>query len=216
MDYQTFTETKPALSSKTIIGILVAIIGMVASRYGVDIAPDDQKALVDILGQVVAAGGALWGIYGRVKAKAQIRTSPEDKPRALVIGAAVLAVALSVGACAYSPSGGLQADPVAIAKVESAKAYLDASQATLRATYEQVRPLITDQNTAKTIDQALAAMDQGILAYKAAAAAASTMANQNASMESKWVAAGEAIGKVVVTVAPYAIRAINGQPVLGN
>ena len=72
MDYQTFSSTKPGVESKTIIGIIVAVIGMLASRYGVDLAPDDQKALVDIVGQVVAVSGSVLGVYGRVTAKKSI------------------------------------------------------------------------------------------------------------------------------------------------
>lgn len=63
---------KSLLTSKTIWGALVAVLGGITSLFGYTVSPADMTAVVDTVGQVVGIGGALYAIYGRVVASKKI------------------------------------------------------------------------------------------------------------------------------------------------
>lgn len=58
---------KDLLTSKTIIGLLIAVLGPVAARYGIEAS--EVQSIVEL---VVAAAGGVLGVYGRVKASGPI------------------------------------------------------------------------------------------------------------------------------------------------
>jgi hypothetical protein len=65
-------DTKTLLSSKTVWGALVAILGAILSYFGIDLSPADQGALVEQIGNGVTLVGALLAIWGRATATKQI------------------------------------------------------------------------------------------------------------------------------------------------
>jgi len=60
---------KDLVKSKTFAGLLVIILGPVATRYGID-----NASLSAIIDQGIIACGAALTIYGRVNAKQEIAT----------------------------------------------------------------------------------------------------------------------------------------------
>lgn len=60
-------ETKPIWQSKTIIGVLVTIAGLVLNQLGFD-----TGALNGLEGELVILAGALYSAYGRFKAVKRI------------------------------------------------------------------------------------------------------------------------------------------------
>lgn len=60
---------KGALQSKTVWGVLVALIGSFASRYGVDVCGADTTA---VAGDIATLAGSALAIYGRVRASTGI------------------------------------------------------------------------------------------------------------------------------------------------
>lgn len=58
---------KDLITSKTIIGLLLAVLGPAAARYGIDAGT--LQSSIEILTQ---AGGALLTVYGRITASKQI------------------------------------------------------------------------------------------------------------------------------------------------
>lgn len=65
-------EEKHWYLSKTIWGSLVAVAAALASTIGITIDPENQIAIADAALQLVAAGGALIAIYGRLSATQMI------------------------------------------------------------------------------------------------------------------------------------------------
>lgn len=69
-------DTKSILTSKTVIGIVVAGMGMIAplvQQYlGVTVTGDDGASLLDGLAKVAESVGLLFALYGRVVATKQI------------------------------------------------------------------------------------------------------------------------------------------------
>ena len=63
-------EEKNALQSTTIISSLVAAGATILNLFGIaEVAPQEQEAIVEGLTALVALGGTIGAIYGRVKAK---------------------------------------------------------------------------------------------------------------------------------------------------
>jgi len=58
--------------SKTIIGALVAILAGVLEQSGIVIYGETRDALADNVYQLIQIGGAMFAIYGRVKAESKI------------------------------------------------------------------------------------------------------------------------------------------------
>lgn len=56
---------KGLLESKTVWGVLVALLGSFASRYGVDVCGADTTATA---GDIATLAGSALAIYGRVRA----------------------------------------------------------------------------------------------------------------------------------------------------
>lgn len=61
-------EEKAWYLSTTIWGSLVAVASALAATAGITIDPDSQVAIADAVLQLIAAGGALVAIYGRLSA----------------------------------------------------------------------------------------------------------------------------------------------------
>jgi hypothetical protein len=70
---------KPAIFSKGIIGAIIAIIGAGLPLLGYALTDDDRAALQDVIesgllvaGNLIAVGGAMLALWGRISAKRQI------------------------------------------------------------------------------------------------------------------------------------------------
>ena len=61
-------DEKPWYLSKTIWGSLVAVGAALASAVGLNIDAQNQQLISDAIMQFIAAGGALFSIYGRLSA----------------------------------------------------------------------------------------------------------------------------------------------------
>lgn len=91
--------SKHALSSKTIIGVLVSLIFKLLALYGVEVSPDLQGDVLQLAFAAVSVAGDALAVYGRFKAERPI--SLRGAGRALL--AAVLLAGLAAGgpvACA--------------------------------------------------------------------------------------------------------------------
>jgi Mg2+ and Co2+ transporter CorA len=66
-------DTKPWWQSQTIWGSLVAIAAVIASFFGINLDQPAQDALLSILAEVVALGGAVVALIGRLRASAQVK-----------------------------------------------------------------------------------------------------------------------------------------------
>jgi hypothetical protein len=70
-------EAKPWWASRTIIGAAAVFLGMALRASGIDLLNEELTALLTIL---LEAGGATLAVYGRVKARKQIkRVTPGGK-----------------------------------------------------------------------------------------------------------------------------------------
>jgi hypothetical protein len=77
LNKEKIMEQKPWYKSKTLIGLIVAAIGLVAPKY----APlaDLVGPVLDSVGQVTEVGGLALAAFGRVKASGQITaTKPPE------------------------------------------------------------------------------------------------------------------------------------------
>ncbi len=63
-------QQKPWYKSKTLIGLIVAAVGLLAPKYTPLL--ELVGPVLDTAGQVTEVGGLVYAGYGRVKAKAQI------------------------------------------------------------------------------------------------------------------------------------------------
>lgn len=66
-------ETKPAWKSRGCIGPAVALLAQALLLFGVQVTPDEQAALNDLVLAALTAGGVVLGLIGRIRAKTQIR-----------------------------------------------------------------------------------------------------------------------------------------------
>ncbi|QLP98525.1 MAG: hypothetical protein HZY79_15645 [Rhodoblastus sp.] len=64
---------KPWWQSVTVWGVVIAALSGLLGRYGVDLAPEDEKALAAAIVAVLMPLGLLWGviqaIWGRARAR---------------------------------------------------------------------------------------------------------------------------------------------------
>lgn len=69
-------QTKSVFTSKTVIGLVVAAVGMVApllqQKFGIIVTGADASALLDQAGHIAESVGMLFALYGRVKATKKI------------------------------------------------------------------------------------------------------------------------------------------------
>lgn len=65
-------ETKKWYESKGIWGAIVAIVATLATAYGYNIKGQETN-IVELIMQIVAALGGLIAVYGRAKAKSEIK-----------------------------------------------------------------------------------------------------------------------------------------------
>lgn len=70
---------KFALTSKTIIGLVMLIVSIILQRKGINILPDDQRAAEESIRIGVEAVGALLVLWGRIKATQPISILPPKK-----------------------------------------------------------------------------------------------------------------------------------------
>ncbi len=63
---------KPWYTSRTIWGSIVALLAAAASAFGIEIDDATQSAFIDIALQMVAGGGSLIAVVGRVGATSMI------------------------------------------------------------------------------------------------------------------------------------------------
>ena len=66
-------NSKTWLQSKTIWGALIAIAASAASLAGVDIEAGEQAEILDGIISLVAAGGGILAIIGRIAARSRLR-----------------------------------------------------------------------------------------------------------------------------------------------
>ena len=66
-------NSKTWLQSKTIWGALIAITASAASLAGVEIEAGEQAEILDGIISLVAAGGGILAIIGRIAARSRLR-----------------------------------------------------------------------------------------------------------------------------------------------
>ena len=66
-------NSKTWLQSKTIWGALIAIAASAASLAGVEIEAGEQTEILDRIISLVAAGGGILAIIGRIAARSRLR-----------------------------------------------------------------------------------------------------------------------------------------------
>ena len=66
-------NSKTWLQSKTIWGALIAIAASVASLAGVEIEAGEQAEILDGIISLVAAGGGILAVIGRIAARSRLR-----------------------------------------------------------------------------------------------------------------------------------------------
>lgn len=66
-------ENKFILKSRTIIGILIAILPQFGVLFGFTFTQDDAAFITDQVDAIFAAGGGILAIYGRIRAEGKIR-----------------------------------------------------------------------------------------------------------------------------------------------
>jgi hypothetical protein len=59
---------KPFWQSKTIWGNAIAVLGVLLGMFGYQLAPDASQALLQAIGDLIAAGGSAYSVYGRFRA----------------------------------------------------------------------------------------------------------------------------------------------------
>ena len=66
-------ETKPSWKSRGCIGPAIALIAQALLLMGVQVTPDEQAALNNLVLAALTAAGVITGLIGRIRAKTQIR-----------------------------------------------------------------------------------------------------------------------------------------------
>ncbi|MDO9417986.1 hypothetical protein [Pararhizobium sp.] len=65
-------DSKLWFQSKTVWGALLTIAASLATVLGYDISPADQANISDMLMAIIAAGGGLLSLYGRISASKRL------------------------------------------------------------------------------------------------------------------------------------------------
>ena len=97
----------PWWQSVTIWGVVITALAGLLGRYGVELAPDDEKTLAAAIVAVVTPLGILWGlvqaIWGRARAKTPLAKPGDPTSRAsslsALIAMAAVAATMGLGAC---------------------------------------------------------------------------------------------------------------------
>lgn len=66
-------DKKSLFTSKTFWGAAVAGLAAILSLFGRTIGQEEQSLLVDAILALMGAGGALWAVYGRIRAEKRIK-----------------------------------------------------------------------------------------------------------------------------------------------
>ena len=64
--------SKSWLQSRTVWGALIAIVASIGGLAGTDIEPGEQADILDAIMAIVAAGGGLLAIFGRIAARKRL------------------------------------------------------------------------------------------------------------------------------------------------
>lgn len=67
------TDAKKWYESKTVWGAATTILAVVAGAFGLPVEATHQAALAELIPQVIAIGGALVALFGRMSATTVIR-----------------------------------------------------------------------------------------------------------------------------------------------
>ena len=73
---RTMDMDKFFLYSKTIQGILITLIPVIAGLFGWEWSTDDTGSINEIINLGLAFGGAIWAWYGRAKATVPLSVTP--------------------------------------------------------------------------------------------------------------------------------------------
>lgn len=65
-------DFKPWYASRTIWGSIIALLAAVASAFGVEIDQQMQTTFIESVLQLVAIGGSMLAVFGRMTATTQI------------------------------------------------------------------------------------------------------------------------------------------------
>ncbi|NRB30289.1 MAG: hypothetical protein HRU27_06820 [Rhizobiaceae bacterium] len=65
-------DFKPWYASRTIWGSIIALLAAVASAFGVEIDQQMQTTFIESVLQLVAIGGSILAVFGRMTATTQI------------------------------------------------------------------------------------------------------------------------------------------------
>lgn len=65
-------DTKSILSSKSVWGGIIAVVGAALGFFGFSLSPDDTTSILAHFDSIIVAAGALFAIYGRIVATKQI------------------------------------------------------------------------------------------------------------------------------------------------
>lgn len=187
---------KFALTSKTIIGLVMLIVSIILQRKGINILPDDQRAAEESIRIGVEAVGALLVLWGRIKATQPITILPpkkdDDDPTggssgviksllvALLLGALVMSPAASTG-CAQTEENRVAQSVIATKVAADTALHLHAAGVT---TPEQERVILGMlRDAARAEDAYYDAIRAGDGAALAQAKAAWAVASQRLTAE---------------------------------
>jgi len=65
-------DYKSWLASKTVWGVIISLTAVLLGRWGFGITDEEQRALVELVCQVITVGSGLYTVYGRIKATKKI------------------------------------------------------------------------------------------------------------------------------------------------
>jgi len=66
-------ESKLIIKSKTVLGLILATVVMWAGQFGFDFSQADSNFIMSNLNEVVATGGLVFALYGRMVADTKLR-----------------------------------------------------------------------------------------------------------------------------------------------
>jgi hypothetical protein len=173
--------------SKTIIGLVVLIVSIVLQRKGINVLPDDQRALEEGLQIGAEAIGALLVVWGRIKATQPITLLPGKDSTTLksllvvlLLGSMVASPAASTG-CAQTEENRVAQSVIATKVAADTALHLHAAGVT---TPEQERVILgLLRDAARAEDAYYDAIRAGDGAALARAKAAWAVASQRLTAE---------------------------------
>lgn len=72
------SDTKSIIASRTVWGVLIALLATLLQRAGITLGAADQAQIVDLVLLAVQCAGGAYAIYGRVLATKRIGVSSGD------------------------------------------------------------------------------------------------------------------------------------------